>query len=94
MWNELKQKKILGYDFDRQIPINEFIVDFYCKELKLAIEIDGSQHNNELDTELDYQRQNILENLGVRFLRFEATFIITKMKDAIKIIQNTIEEYN
>jgi very-short-patch-repair endonuclease len=44
LWNELKQKKILGYDFDRQRPIKDYIVDFYCKELQLAIEIDGDTH--------------------------------------------------
>ena len=44
LWNELKQKKMLGYDFDRQRPIDNFIVDFYCKELQLAIEIDGDTH--------------------------------------------------
>ena len=47
LWNELKQKKILGFDFDRQRPIDECIVDFYCKELMLAIEIDGASHNFE-----------------------------------------------
>ena len=44
LWNELKQKNILGYDFDRQRPIGEYIVDFYCKELSLVIEIDGDTH--------------------------------------------------
>lgn len=47
LWDCLKQKKMMGYDFDRQRPINEFIVDFYCKDLKLAIEIDGDSHNRE-----------------------------------------------
>ncbi|MGI9542140.1 MAG: endonuclease domain-containing protein, partial [Cyclobacteriaceae bacterium] len=41
LWNELKQKQMLGHDFDRQRPINIFVVDFYCKDLRLAIEVDG-----------------------------------------------------
>jgi very-short-patch-repair endonuclease len=45
LWKGLKQKQ-LGYDFDRQRPIHEHIVDFYCKELKLAIEIDGESHDH------------------------------------------------
>jgi very-short-patch-repair endonuclease len=44
LWKELKNKSVLGYDFDRQRPIGNFIVDFYCKELALAIEIDGDTH--------------------------------------------------
>ena len=46
LWDQLKQKKMKGFDFDRQRPINEFIVDFYCKDLMLAIEVDGEQHNS------------------------------------------------
>ncbi|EJF09782.1 hypothetical protein O71_13154 [Pontibacter sp. BAB1700] len=41
LWNELKARKFLGLDFDRQKPLDNFIVDFYCKDLMLAIEIDG-----------------------------------------------------
>jgi len=44
LWQELKGKQLLGYDFDRQIPIDNYIVDFYCKKLNLVIEIDGSSH--------------------------------------------------
>jgi len=44
LWNELRKKQMLGFDFDRQRPIYNFIVDFYCKELSLAIEIDGDTH--------------------------------------------------
>lgn len=46
LWNELKGKQ-LGFQFSRQIPIHNFIVDFYCKDLILALEIDGSSHHPE-----------------------------------------------
>ena len=68
LWNELKQKKMNGYDFDRQRPIGDYIVDFYCKDLQLVIEIDGRSHNFKEDK--DKERQELLENLGVHFLRF------------------------
>lgn len=45
LWNELKQKKMLEMDFDRQRPVINYIVDFYCKDLMLAIEVDGGSHN-------------------------------------------------
>ncbi|WDF54789.1 endonuclease domain-containing protein [Mucilaginibacter sp. KACC 22063] len=47
LWNELKQDKLLGFDFDRQRCIDNYIVDFYCKKLHLAIEIDGHYHELE-----------------------------------------------
>ena len=71
LWNEIKQKKMRGYDFDRQRPIDNFIVDFYCKDLMLAIEIDGSSHDTEEAYKKDIERQTRLETFGVRFLRFD-----------------------
>lgn len=47
LWNELKQNKLLGFDFDRQCCIDEYIVDFYCKDLMLPIEVDGLSHHHE-----------------------------------------------
>jgi len=58
-----------GYDFHRQKPINNYIVDFYCHELNLAVEIDGSSHD-EVKEEYDIYRQKLLESLGIKFLRF------------------------
>ena len=69
LWNELKQKQMLGFDFDRQRPIGNYIVDFFCKELSLAIELDGKSHFNKYD--YDEKRQEELERLGVQILRFE-----------------------
>jgi very-short-patch-repair endonuclease len=68
LWNELSGKKMHGFDFDRQRPIDNFIVDFYCKELMLAIEIDGDSHDCKYEEDL--KRQEKLESLGVHFLRF------------------------
>ena len=51
LWNNLKRGQVKGFDFDRQRPIDNYIVDFYCKDLKLAIEVDGESHygNEEKD---------------------------------------------
>ena len=57
-----------GCDFHRQKPIDNYIVDFFCSELLLAIEIDGSTHADK--EKYDEKRQERLEGLGVRFLRF------------------------
>lgn len=60
---------MLGYDFHRQKPLNNYIVDFYCNELMLAIEIDGETHSDKF--KVDLIRQKKLESLGINFLRFE-----------------------
>jgi very-short-patch-repair endonuclease len=70
LWKYLHQKKMKGYDFDRQKPMLEYIIDFYCKELKLAIEIDGNSHNYDAAFEADIVRQNEIEAYGVQFIRF------------------------
>jgi len=70
LWNELKDNKLFGFDFDRQRCIDNYIVDFYCKDLMLAIEIDGMSHNHEEVFLKDEIRQQKLESFGVGFLRF------------------------
>ena len=69
LWKRLRNKQLRGYDFDRQKPIGNYIVDFYCAELMLAIEIDGSSH--ELKPEEDACRQKEIERFGVTVIRFD-----------------------
>ena len=69
LWRYLKGKQIKGYDFHRQKPIDNYIVDFYCPDLQLAIEIDGCSHDENKEN-YDIHRQKRLESLGVKFLRF------------------------
>jgi very-short-patch-repair endonuclease len=45
LWQQLKGKQLLGYDFHGQKPIDEYVVDYYCPKLKLVIEIDGDSHD-------------------------------------------------
>ena len=90
LWNELKQKKMLGFDFDRQRPIGEYIVDFYCKDLSLAIEIDGDTHIYRYD--YDDERQRTFEKMGVRFLRFEDIEVKKHMLNVLRVIEDWIEK--
>ena len=68
LWQNIKGK-VFEYEFHRQVPINEFIVDFFCHELKLAIEIDGKTHDYNFEN--DKSRQMILESLGIKIIRFD-----------------------
>lgn len=91
LWEQLKQRK-LGFQFHRQVPMDVYIVDFYCHELMLAIEVDGSSHDNEEAVELDFERQNRLEKFGVKFLRFEDVDIKNNVENVVKYIEEYIRE--
>ena len=93
MWNELKNGKMMGYDFDRQKPIGNYIVDFYCKDLLLALEIDGITHQDKKMILKDAVRQEELEFFGVNFLRFDALLVVNKVETVVREIRNWIIEY-
>lgn len=88
LWKFLKGKQLLGYDFHRQKPIDEFIVDFFCPDLMLAIEIDGGTHIGK--EKYDAARQQKLENLGVRFLRFKDDDVFYNCDFVMKEIERWI----
>lgn len=93
LWNEIKNGKLMGYDFDRQRPIGNYIVDFYCKDLMLALEIDGITHQDEKVMLKDEMRQKELEILGVSFLRFDAMLVVNKVEAAVREIERWIMGY-
>lgn len=92
LWQRLKRKQMRGYDFDRQRPIDRYIVDFYCKGLKLAIEIDGSSHDGDEAQVKDRIRQERLESLGVRFLRFNDVDVKRNMEMVLDLIELWIDK--
>jgi very-short-patch-repair endonuclease len=92
LWNELKEDKLLGFDFDRQRCIDNYIVDFYCKELMLAIEIDGMTHNSEEAFLKDELRQSKLESFGVKFLRFAESDVKYDRSNVVRAIEGRIIE--
>nr|WP_294947818.1 endonuclease domain-containing protein [uncultured Mucilaginibacter sp.] len=90
LWNQLKDDQLWGFDFDRQRCIDEYIVDFFCKELMLAIEIDGMSHNHEEAFNKDEFRQHRLESLGVSFVRFTEAEVKYDMPNVIRGLESTI----
>lgn len=93
LWNELKAGKIKGYKFNRQKPLLNYIVDFYCKKLSLVIEVDGITHTYEGAFDRDVKRQKELENIGLSFLRFDDLDVKEKMSGVLKTIEEFIEEF-
>ena len=93
LWNELKQKRMCGFDFDRQRPIYNYIVDFYCKDLMLAIEVDGISHDSEEAFKADNIRQSELEDFGVSFLRFDDEEVRNDMLNVLRSIEGWILDW-
>ena len=93
LWNELKNGQLMGYDFDRQRPIGNYIVDFFCKDIQLAIEVDGITHLDEKIIVKDFIRQEDIESYGVSFLRFDALLVVNKVEAAVREIIDWIVAY-
>lgn len=91
LWNQLKARKMKDYQFMRQKPIGDYIVDFYCSKLRLVIEIDGESHDSKF--EKDEVRQQKLEALGLSILRFNDLDIKRDMHNILRAIEGWIEEF-
>lgn len=90
LWKCIQRKKVKGYTFLRQKPLLNYIVDFYCPQLNLAIEVDGSVHEYaELE---DQKRQMELEQYGVHFIRFFDHDIRKNPDGAVLVIEKWIGE--
>jgi putative DNA methylase len=85
LWEALRNRKLDGRKFRRQQPIGVFVLDFYCAEERLAVEVDGGIHR--VQAEADQQRQQLIESLGIRFVRVTAEHVETNLPSALKEIQ-------
>jgi len=92
LWKKLKDKKIFGAKFRREHPIGIFIVDFYCHQYKLVIEIDGDIHCDKEKKEYDIGRTAELERYGLNILRFTNHQVIFQMDTVITRIIQRIKE--
>ena len=89
LWKEIKNKA-LGVEFKRQVPILDYIVDFYCQELKLAVEVDG--HIHDFRYVEDKVRQEQIEQWGITFIRFSNEDIKTNMFSVVLSLESKIDE--
>ena len=90
VWDSLKNRNVFKARFRRQHPIGIFIVDFYCHEYKLAIEIDGEIHLKNEVIEYDDGRSHDIEKFGIKILRFTNNEVFTDPKTIIEQILQTI----
>lgn len=90
LWSRLKNNQVHGYRFRRQYGIERFVVDFFCPSLKLAIEVDGDSHFRLGAQERDTERQKIIEQYGVRFLRFTNNDVRRNLDGVLLSIEETL----
>ena len=89
MWYFLRNRRLKGYKFVREYVIDRYIADFFCREKRLVIEIDGSQH---IDTaEYDQQRTEHLSALGYKVLRFWNNDVFNNISGVLNAIVSSIE---
>jgi very-short-patch-repair endonuclease len=91
LWQKIK-KRALGVQFHRQVPMLNYIADFYCHEIGLAIEIDGSSHDHSFL--YDAKRQGELEAQGVKFLRFSNNEVLKNMFSVLLVLEEKVKELN
>ena len=92
LWEELKGKKVNRLKFRRQHPLNNFIADFYCHQKRLAIELDGSVHNEIDQAEYDLGRTEELSGFGIKVIRFSNEMVMQNLKDVMEEIKKVLSE--
>jgi len=88
LWTCLQNRKLLGKKFRRQFGIGRYIVDFYCPECRLAVELDGAPHFAPSVVEYEANRTKYLESHGIKVIRFENRAV----HDQIEFVLETIRE--
>jgi very-short-patch-repair endonuclease len=90
LWEKLKGKQICGIRFRRQHPIDIFIADFYCHDVRLVVEIDGEIHNQQ--EEYDIGRTSEMERYNIKVIRFKNFEIETDIKKVVLEIENIVSQ--
>ena len=92
LWSKLKLKQLTGHKFRRQYSVGPYVIDFYCPERKLAIELDGDSHFIRDAEQRDVERQRAIEQFGIRFLRFTNDEIRRNLYDVLNTIDEALNE--
>jgi len=91
LWKKLRTRQVLGKKFRRQYSIGRYVVDFFCVQCDLAIELDGAPHFEPLVADYEAQRTAFLQGLGIEILRFENRIVRTNMEAVIATICEAIQ---
>jgi very-short-patch-repair endonuclease len=90
LWFRLRDRRLAGWKFKRQVPIDRFIVDFFCADGKLIVEIDGGQHDE--DRERDEDRTKLLEAMGYIVLRFWNNDVMRNLDGVLEVVLEAVSQ--
>ncbi len=91
MWSMLRDRAFLGLKFRRQRPFGTYLLDFFCEELNLAIELDGFGHFNEVVSMRDNERTRFLQSRGVTVIRIENEELIVEPQVVYARLERVVE---
>jgi len=91
LWTQLKKRQLSGKKFRRQYSVGPYILDFFCPEVRLAVELDGAPHFNLIGQELDGKRDRYLEEQGIVVLRFENREVFENLENVLGVIRKNFE---
>ncbi|MFD0863033.1 DUF559 domain-containing protein [Sungkyunkwania multivorans] len=92
LWGLLRDRKFEGLKFRRQHPIKEYVVDFFCEEYGIVIELDGKYHETKEQEQKDHARDSLLRNLGYKILRFRNNNVFDNIDLIYNEIRNAVDE--
>ncbi|GBF18923.1 MULTISPECIES: endonuclease domain-containing protein [Arenibacter] len=87
LWQKLKGKQMYGYDFHRQKPVDNYIIDFFCHELMLGIEVDGYSHQIIEVFNKDVKKEGVMNMLGLHIFRFSDGQVLKDTDNVIRTIE-------
>ena len=90
LWQRISRDQLLGFRFNRQKPLLNYIVDFYCSKAKLVIELDGGQHYEPEHQEKDHLRDVELNSLGFTVMRFDNYSVMTNIDSVVEAIYQVV----
>ena len=91
LWQHLRNRQLGGFKFRRQYPLSPYVLDFYCAELELAVELDGGQHFGDEALHRDAERSRYLDSRGVRVIRFNNREVLAQMPEVLAEILRQAE---
>ncbi|HEX7185842.1 MAG TPA: endonuclease domain-containing protein [Thermoanaerobaculia bacterium] len=89
LWEYLRDRKLVGWKFRRQFPVDSYVLDFYCHELKLVVELDGPIHSETRQAAHDENRDAYLRSLGCTVLRFSNETVLRNLASVLERIADT-----
>jgi very-short-patch-repair endonuclease len=92
LWSLLRSHRFKNAHFRRQHPMGSYILDFYCHEVRLAIELDGSQHREESNLVYDQERTEFFRSRGITVIRFWNDEVLNQLEDVLGVIWEALPD--